>query len=85
MCIETNWALNKMESIHTIINISYNIITFIYFIFFCYCAYLKIAKKDIIKPLEVINHRKKMVLVVGLIFCFVLAFAEAWARNGGKF
>ena len=57
-----------MESIHTIINISYNIITFIYFIFFCYCAYLKIAKKDIIKPLEVINHRKKMVLVVGLIF-----------------
>lgn len=48
-----------MGSIHTVINISYNIITFIYFIFFCYCAYLKIAKKDIIKPLEVINHRKK--------------------------
>lgn len=75
-----------MGSIHTIINISYNIITFIYFVFFCYCTYLKIAKKDIIKPLEVINYRKKkMILVVGLIFCFVLAFAEAWTRNGGKF
>ena len=59
MCIETNRELNKMESIHTIINISYNIITFIYFIFFCYCAYLKITKKDIIKPLIKINHRKK--------------------------
>ena len=54
-----------MGSIHTIINISYNIITFIYFVFFCYCAYLKIAKKDIIKPLEVINHRKKLSLVMG--------------------
>lgn len=74
-----------MEFLHNIINISYNIITFVYFVFFCYCVYLKITKKDIIKPLIKINHRKKMVLVVGLIFCFVLAFAEAWARNGGKF
>lgn len=74
-----------MEFLHNIINISYNIITFVYFVFFCYCVYLKITKKDIVKPLIKINHRKKMVLVVGLIFCFVLAFAEAWARNGGKF
>ena len=34
-----------MELLHNIINISYNIITFIYFVFFCYCIYLKIAKK----------------------------------------
>ena len=74
-----------MEFLHNIINISYNIITFVYFVFFCYCVYLKITKKDIVKPLIKINHRKKMVLVVGLFFCFVLAFAEAWARNGGKF
>lgn len=73
-----------MESIHTIINISYNIITFIYFVFFCYCTYLKIAKKDIIKPLEVINHRKKLSLVIGLILCFILAFAEAWSRGALK-
>lgn len=73
-----------MGSIHTIINISYNIITFIYFVFFCYCAYLKIAKKDIIKPLEAINHRKKLSLVIGLILCFALAFVEAWSRGALK-
>ena len=50
MCIKANWEL-RMEFLHNIINISYNIITFIYFVFFCYCVYLKITKKDIIKPL----------------------------------
>ena len=73
-----------MGSIHTIINISYNIITFIYFVFFCYCVYLKIAKKDIIKPLIVINHRKKLSLVIGLILCFALVFVEAWSRGALK-
>ena len=34
-----------MEFLHNIINISYNIITFIYFVFFCYCVCLKITKK----------------------------------------
>ena len=73
-----------MEFIHNIINISYNISTFIYFVFFCYCVYLKITKKDIIKPLTAINHRKKLSLVIGLILCFVLAFAEAWSRGALK-
>ena len=73
-----------MELLHNIINISYNIITFIYFVFFCYCVYLKIAKKDIIKPLIVINHRKKLSLVIGLILCFALAFVEAWSRGALK-
>lgn len=73
-----------MELLHNIINISYNIITFIYFVFFCHCVYLKITKKDIIKPLAAINHRKKLSLVIGLILCFVLAFAEAWSRGALK-
>jgi hypothetical protein len=73
-----------MELLHNIINISYNIITFIYFVFFCYCVYLKITKKDIIKPLIAINHRKKLSLVIGLVLCFVLAFTEAWSRGALK-
>lgn len=73
-----------MGSIHTVINISYNIITFIYFVFFCYCVYLKIAKKDIIKPLKAINHRKKLSLWIGFFLCLALAFAEAWSRGAYK-
>lgn len=73
-----------MEFLHNIIYGLYNIITFIYFVFFCYCVYLKITKKDIIKPLTAINHRKKLSLVIGLILCFVLAFAEAWSRGAYK-
>lgn len=73
-----------MELLHNIINISYNIITFIYFVFFCYCIYLKIAKKDIIKPLAAINHRKKLSLWIGLFLCLALAFAEAWSRGAYK-
>ena len=73
-----------MELLHNIIDILYNIITFIYFVFFCYCVYLKITKKDIIKPLIAINHRKKLSLVIGLVLCFVLAFTEAWSRGALK-
>lgn len=73
-----------MEILHNIIDILYNIITFIYFVFFCYCVYLKIAKKDIIKPLIAINHRKKLSLWIGLFLCLALAFAEAWSRGAYK-
>nr|DAU47688.1 MAG TPA: hypothetical protein [Caudoviricetes sp.] len=73
-----------MELLHNIIDILYNIITFIYFVFFCYCVYLKIAKKDIIKPLKAINYRKKLSLWIGLFLCLALAFAEAWSRGALK-
>ena len=73
-----------MELLHNIIYSSYNIKTFIYYVFFCYCVNIKIAKKDTIKPLIVINHRKKLSLVIGLILCFALAFAEAWSRGALK-
>ena len=73
-----------MEFLHNILNISYNIITFIYLLFFCYGVYLKIAKKDIIKPLKAINYRKKLSLWIGLFLCLALAFAEAWSRGALK-
>ena len=73
-----------MELLHNIIDILYNIITFIYFVFFCYYVYLKIAKKDIIKPFKAINHRKKLSLWIGFFLCLALAFAEAWSRGAYK-